>query len=71
MTQICAEVGNVLEKIDTRLDGFFRLSPKIGLALTVLIILQFLGILVSRLARSRAPKRDLVSLGEVAGLLLR
>lgn len=71
MDQINADVGNVFEKIDTWLDGFFRLLPNIGLALVVLILFYFLGIMISRLVRSRASKRDRDSLGEVAGSLLR
>ena len=71
MDQIDADVGNMFEKIDTWLDGFFRLLPNIALALVVLILFYFLGILISRIVRSRAEKRDRNSLGEVAGSLLR
>lgn len=71
MDQIDADVGNMFEKIDTWLDGFFRLLPNIALALVVLILFYFLGILISRIVRSRAEKRDRNSLDEVAGSLLR
>ncbi len=71
MDQIDADVGNMFEKIDTWLDGFFRLLPNIALALVVLILFYFLGILISRIVRNRAEKRDRNSLGEVAGSLLR
>jgi hypothetical protein len=69
--QINADVGNVFEKIDTWLDGFFRLLPNIALALVVLIAFYFLGILIARIVRGRAEKRDRESLGDVAGSLLR
>ena len=71
MDQIDADVGNMFEKIDTWLDGFFRLLPNIALALVVLILFYFLDILISRIVRNRAEKRDRNSLGEVAGSLLR
>ena len=38
MAQVDADVGNIFEKLDTWVDGFFRLLPNIGVAVLVLIL---------------------------------
>lgn len=71
MDEIDADTGNLFEKLDAWLDGFFRLLPNIVLALVVLAIAIGLGYLVSSLVRKRARAADRPSLAEVAGALIK
>lgn len=71
MEQVDADVGNIFEKLDTWLDGFFRLLPNIAVALAVLVFFILLGIFAARLARRSAAKNNRESLGEVSGALLK
>lgn len=71
MDEIDADTGNLFEKLDAWLDGFFRLLPNIVLALVVLAIAIGLGYLVSSLVRRRARAADRPSLAEVAGALIK
>jgi hypothetical protein len=45
--KIDGDFGDMFEKIDTWLDGCFRLLPSMALAMVVLILFYFLGILIS------------------------
>lgn len=67
--QIDADVGNIFEKIDAWLDGFFRLLPNIGVALVVLVVFWIVARLVAGGIRSAARRRDRENLGEVGGTL--
>lgn len=71
MDEIDADTGNLFEKLDTWLDGFFRLLPNIALAVVVLLITIGLAILLSRFLRKRAHQHDRPSLAEVAGALIK
>ena len=54
MDQIDGGVGDMFEKIDTWLDGCVRLLPSMVLALVVLILFYFLGILIGCIVQNRA-----------------
>ena len=71
MDNVDADTGNVFEKLDKWLDGFFTLLPNIVLALVVLAISVGLAILIGRMIRRAALRRDRESLGDVAGSLMR
>lgn len=71
MAQIDADTGNIYEKLDKWLDGFFTLLPNLVLAIVVLVITAVLAFFIVRFVRSAASSRDRESLGEVAGSLVR
>ncbi|SPH16662.1 Small-conductance mechanosensitive channel [Defluviimonas aquaemixtae] len=71
MDQITADTGNVLEKIDSWVDGFFRLLPNIAVAFVLLLIFWFLAIGASALVRRMASRRGRENLGDVAASLAR
>jgi small conductance mechanosensitive channel len=71
MDQVDADIGNIFQKLDAWLDGFFKLLPNIGIAIVVLLLFIGLGIMVGRIIHSRAVKNDRDSLGEVASSLVR
>ncbi len=69
--KVDADIGNIVEKVDTWLDGFLALLPNIGVAIVVCAIFVALGYVVARFIRSRARKYERQSLGEVAGALVK
>ena len=69
MEQIDADTGNLFEKLDKWVDGFFRLLPNLLLALLVLTLAIGLAYLVAGIIRRRARRADRPSLAEVAGAL--
>jgi small conductance mechanosensitive channel len=71
MEELDADTGNIIEKIDSWLDGLLSLLPNIGVAIAVLAAFVIIGYAVARLIRGRAAKRDRHSLGEVAGALIK
>lgn len=71
MDEVDADIGNLFEKLDTWVDGFFRLLPNIVLAIVVLAAFIMAGVVLGRLVRSRARHWDRANLGEVMGALLR
>ncbi|KNG93773.1 mechanosensitive ion channel family protein [Pseudaestuariivita atlantica] len=71
LDQVDADVGNIFEKLDAWIDGFFRLLPNIGLALVVLVLFWILGRIVGGLIRRSAKNRDRGNLGDVGGSLVR
>ena len=66
-----ADTGNIFQKLDAWIDGFFALLPNIGVAIVVLLLFFGLAYGVGWLVRTRAEKRGRDSLGQVAGSLLR
>ncbi len=71
MDAIDADTGNILEKIDKWLDGFFRLLPNIAVAIVVLLITIVIAVLLAKFVRKRAMKRDRPSLGEVGSSMVK
>ena len=71
MDQIDADTGNLFEKLDAWIDGFFRLLPNIAIALLVLVIAYGLSILAARLVRRRAEAAERPSLADVASTLVK
>lgn len=71
MDEIDANVGLIFGKLDSWLDGLFKLLPNIAMALIVAIIFWFLGRGIGALVNRAADKRGRDSLGEVAGSLVR
>lgn len=66
-----ADTGNIFQKLDAWIDGFFTLLPNLGVAVLVLIIFFSLGLLVAWLVKRGAQSRGRSSLGEVTGALLK
>ena len=71
MEQIDADTGNAIEKLDSWVDGFFRLLPNIVVALVVFALMIGLAYLVSGFVRKRVANRDRPSLAEVGGALIK
>lgn len=71
LDKIEPDTGNILEKVDTWLDGFLALLPNIGVAFVVLIVFIIIAIMVAKVVKNRAAKRDRDSLGEVTSALLK
>ena len=71
MDEVDANVGLIFTKLDSWLDGLFRLLPNILLAIIVAVIFWFVGRGVGKLINRAADKRGRDSLGEVAGSLVR
>lgn len=71
MEEVDADIGNVVEKVDSWLDGFLSLLPNIGVALIVFAAFIAIGYAIARFIRGRAAKHDRHSLGEVSGALLK
>lgn len=69
MDKVSADIGNFFEKIDTIVDGFFRLLPNIGIALVILILVWLTAWLIRRVIRKMAARRDRKNLGQVLGSL--
>jgi len=69
MDQINADVSNTFTKIDSWLDGFFRLLPNIATALVFVLIAWGVAALVQRVVRNSANRRGRESLGNVVGSL--
>ena len=66
-----ADTGNIFEKIDAWVDGFFRLLPNIVVALVLLVVFWFLARGVAALVRRSGKKRGRDNLGDVGASLLR
>jgi len=71
MNEIDADTGNIVEKLDTWLDGFLKLLPNIAVALIVLLLAVGIAIALSKFVRKRANKRDRPSLGDVGESLVK
>lgn len=71
MNEIDADTGEILEKIDTWLDGLMKLLPNIAVAIGVLLFFIVLGVFLAKFAKRRAKKRDRPSLGEVGASLVK
>ncbi|UWQ37527.1 mechanosensitive ion channel family protein [Leisingera aquaemixtae] len=71
MEQIDADVGNVFEKIDSWVDGFFKILPNLGIALVVLAAFWLLSKLVASFVRKAGKRRGRDNLGEVGAALIK
>ena len=71
MDEIDANVGLIFGKLDSWLDGLFKLLPNILLALVVVVLFWFLGRGAGRLVIRMANRRGRENLGGVAGSLVR
>ena len=71
MDEIDANVGLIFGKLDSWLDGLFKLLPNILLALVVVVLFWFLGRGAGRLVIRMANRRGRENLGDVAGSLVR
>ena len=71
MEEVDANPGLIFDRLDSWLDGFFKLLPNIGVAIVILFIFWFVAIGVAKLIRRMAYRRDRESLGDVAGALVR
>lgn len=71
MEEIDANVGLIFGKLDTWLDGLFKLLPNILVAIVVAVLFWFIGRGIGKLVNRAADKRGRDSLGEVAGSLVR
>lgn len=69
--KVDADVGNIFEKLDAWVDGFFRLLPNIGLAIVVLLVFWILARLISSLAYKLGNRNDRPSLAEVGSTLVK
>ena len=71
MEEVDANPGLIFDKLDTWLDGFFRLLPNIGIALVVFLIFWGIARLAARLFRNWASRRDRPSLADVGASLVK
>ncbi|MGR3468177.1 MAG: mechanosensitive ion channel family protein [Shimia sp.] len=71
MEEVDANPGLIFERLDTWLDGFFRLLPNIALAIVVLLIFYGLARLVGWAVRRSARNRGRESLADVGSSLLK
>ena len=69
--QVDADPELIFAKLDSWLDGFFRLLPNIAVAVVVLAVFVGLGLLAAALIRRAANARHRDSLGDVAGSLVK
>ena len=69
--QIHADPGLIFDKIDSWLDGLFRLIPNIAVALVVMVIFVLAGLLVGLCIRRMAHNRRRADLGAVIGSVAR
>ncbi|RYH02787.1 mechanosensitive ion channel family protein [Salipiger sp. IMCC34102] len=71
MEEVDANPGLIFDKLDTWLDGFFRLLPNIAIALVVIAIFYVIARLISGAVRRAAARRDRPSLADVASSLVK
>ncbi len=71
LSSVDADVGNIFEKIDAWVDGFFAILPNIGVALVVLVIFWLAAHGAAALIRRSAKKRERDNLGEVGSTLIK
>ncbi|MCE8005780.1 mechanosensitive ion channel family protein [Aestuariivita sp.] len=71
MDEIDANAGLIFNKLDSWLDGLFRLLPNILVAIVVAVIFWFVGLAVGKLINRLADHRGRESLGDVGGALAR
>ncbi|MCX7565630.1 mechanosensitive ion channel family protein [Sulfitobacter sp. F26169L] len=71
MEEVDANPGLIFDKIDTWLDGLFKLLPNFAVAVVVVIIFWFLAKGIGALIRRSAKSRGRGSLGDVGGSLVR
>ena len=69
--KIDPNTGNMLEKIDNWIDGFFLILPNIGIAVVVFFLIWGVGIGIAKLVRGAARNRDRESLAEVGSSLIK
>ena len=61
------DIGSILVKIDTWVDGFIKLLPNIGIALVVFLLFLMLARIVKGIVMKGAHSRSRENLGEVLG----
>lgn len=71
MEEVEANPGLIFDKIDTWLDGLFRLLPNIALALAVLVVFWLVARGVSSIVRKTARSHERQSLAEVGGSMVK
>lgn len=71
MDEVDGNVGLIFGKLDSWLDGLFKLLPNILLAIVIALVFWFVGRSVGKLVNRVADQRGRHSLGEVAGSLVR
>ncbi len=71
MNEVEANTGLIFDKLDSWLDGLFRLLPNIAVAVVFMVVFWGLSLLARRVVRHTARARGRHSLGEVAGALAR
>lgn len=71
LDKVDADVGNIFDKIDAWVDGFFNILPNIGIAIVVLLVFWIAAGMIGRLISRAAHKRDRPSLGDVGAALVR
>ncbi len=71
LAEVDADTGNIFEKIDAWVDGFFRLLPNIAVALVLLVVFWFLARGLAALVRRSGKSRGRDNLGDVGASLLR
>ena len=71
LEQVDPDVGNIFEKLDAWLDGFFALLPNIGVAIVLLILFYILARIVAWAIRRSAQRRERDNLGEVGATLIK
>ena len=69
--KIDPNTGNIFEKIDNWIDGFFLILPNIGIAIVVFFLIWGAGIAVAKLIRRAARNRDRESLAEVGSSMIK
>ncbi|CTQ51133.1 mechanosensitive ion channel domain-containing protein [Jannaschia donghaensis] len=67
LSSISAEPGLIFEKIDTWVDGFFKLLPNLAVAAIVFLLFLIAAFVVAWLINRTATSRNRVSLGAVLG----
>ncbi len=71
LEQVDADPELIFDKLDSWIDGLFRLLPNIAVAVVVLILFVVSGLLVSWLIRRGARANGRQNLGEVGGTLVK
>jgi len=67
--KVSADIGNLFERLDSIVDGFFRLLPNIGIAVVVLVLFWIAAWIVRRVIRKIGTRKQRANLGQVLGSL--
>lgn len=69
MDKVNADIGNLFKRLDSIVDGFFRLLPNIGIAVVVLLLFWTAAWIVRRVIRRISTRKQRANLGQVLGSL--